>query len=385
MRQPLGGAEEVQAGGDQTEGGETTEPEKADEVPSTSFSSFKSFQSVDMGFSAKKCSIPAGVRAEIWGKHKRSAEAYFGGCSDLSEMEQVREWSVRATAGIAEPGPSVPNPARDNQKLLMQVVYNHTMTCEMIDTLQEKVDISETEAKLAQLKQEKAEHRAQVVIDSFDTFYAEMERDILPQIDEGEALLNAFGAVDVPSLKAKIQQKIDIEVKSQVLARDEISREKIKILEGNVKQHLEACKVREKELIEARIQLESQRQSITGLEVQLKSQEERFSQAQARAEQTEQRLADAEAQLERQRESSQKAMEEVQKKLADAEQASQAEIDLLARLQAEDAEMREAELKEAEVKGAEVQASVRPASSAAGADAALDSTPIGMPDPPAEA
>ena len=143
----------------------------------------------------------------------------------------------------------------------------------MIDTLQERVDIAETEAKLAQLKQEKAEHRAQVVIDSFNTFCAEMERDILPQIDEGEALLNAFGTVDVPSLKAKIQQKIDTEVRSQVLARDEISRQKIKILEANVKQHREACETRTKELVEAGSQLESLRQSITGLEVQLKNQE----------------------------------------------------------------------------------------------------------------
>ncbi|XP_021769472.1 proline-, glutamic acid- and leucine-rich protein 1-like [Chenopodium quinoa] len=129
--QPLGEAEGVQAGGDRTEGGATTEPEKADEVPSTSFPSFKSFQSGDMGFSAKKCSIPDGVRAEIWGRYRESAEAYVGGCSELSEMEQVREWSVRATAGIAEPGPSVPDPARDNQRLLVQVVYNHTLTCEM--------------------------------------------------------------------------------------------------------------------------------------------------------------------------------------------------------------------------------------------------------------
>ncbi|XP_021743152.1 uncharacterized protein LOC110709245 [Chenopodium quinoa] len=245
--EPLGGAEEAQAGR------ATTEPDKADEVPSTSFPSFKSFQSGDMGFSAKKCSIPDGIRAEIWGRHRESAEAYFGGCSKLSEMKQVREWSIRATAGIAEPGPSVPDPARDNQRLLMQVcnkilplqyfqfiplvnnnnlnfilapqvIYNHTLTCEMIDTLQGRVDIAETEAKLAQLKQEKAEHKAKVVIDSFNTFCNEMEKDILPQIDEGEALLKAFGAVDVPNLKAKIQHKIDAEVQSQGLAREEISQ-----------------------------------------------------------------------------------------------------------------------------------------------------------------
>ncbi|XP_021769250.1 uncharacterized protein LOC110733497 [Chenopodium quinoa] len=220
-----------------------------------------------MGFSSKKCSIPDGVRAEIWGRHRESAEAYFGGCSKLSDMEHVREWSIRATAGIAEPGPLVPDLARDNQRLLMQVVYNHTMTCEMIDTLQERVDIAETEVKLAQLKQEKAEDRARVVIDSFNTFCAEMERDVLPQMDEGEALLNAFGTVDVPSLKTKIQHKIDTEVQSQVLAREEISRQKIKILEADAEQHRQACEAREKELVEAGIQLESQRQNITSLEV----------------------------------------------------------------------------------------------------------------------
>ncbi|XP_021737335.1 uncharacterized protein LOC110703866 [Chenopodium quinoa] len=307
------------------------------------------------------------------------------------------------------------------------------MTFEMIDTLQERVDIVETEAKLAQLKQEKAEDRARVVIDSFNTFCAKMEKDVFPQADEGEALLKAFGAVDVPSLKAKIQHKIDTEVQSQVLAREEISRQKIKILEADANQHRQACERREKDMVEAGVQLESQRQSITSLEVQLKNQEEQLSQARDKAEQTEQRLADAEAQLKEQRESSQKALDEVQKKLADAEaqlalriytqaeystaylngygvarrlalhaapdldwyqceiwaedpknphmqQASQAEVDLLARLLAEDAAAKEAEMKEAEV-----QAPVQPASSAAEVDAALDSNLAGRPDPSAEA
>ncbi|XP_021750183.1 uncharacterized protein LOC110715869 [Chenopodium quinoa] len=289
----------------------------------------------------------------------------------------------------------------------------------MIDALQERVDIAETEAKLAQLKLESAEQKAKVVIDSFNTFCEEMEKDVLPMMDEGEALLKAFGAVDVQSLKAKIQHKIDAEVQSQVLAREEIARQKIKILEADANRHRQAYESRENELVEAGVQLESQRQSITSLEVQLKDKEVELSLVQGKAEQTEQRLADAEAKLKEHQESSQKALEEVQKKLADAEaqlalsygvarrlalhaapdldwyqceiwaedpqdphmqQASQAEVDLLARLQAEDAAAEEAERKEAEA-----QAQVQPASSATGVDAAPDSNIAGRPDPSAEA
>ncbi|XP_021774236.1 uncharacterized protein LOC110738169 [Chenopodium quinoa] len=283
--QPAGEDEEVRADGDRNrEGGETIDPNKAEEAPSTSFPSFKTFQSGDMGFSARRVSIPDSARAESWGKHGENAKAYFGGCSQLSKMEHVREWSVRATAGIAEPGPSIPDPA--------WVVHNHNLTCEMIDTLQERVGIAEAEAKLAKLKQEKAEDRAQQVVDYFNTFCEEMEKEVLSIMDEGEALIKAFGAVNVKSLKTKIDQKIDTEVQSRVLAREELFRQRVKILE---------------------------RQRITSLETQLNDREAELSQARDKAKQTEQQLSDAEGKLKEQQESSQKTLEEVQKKLADAE------------------------------------------------------------------
>ncbi|XP_021747890.1 zinc finger homeobox protein 4-like [Chenopodium quinoa] len=85
INQPIEDAEAVHADGDQTgEGEEPTDPYKAEEAPSSSFPSFKTFQSGYMGFSTPQIPIPNSAWAEIRGRYGESVEAYFGGCSHLS-------------------------------------------------------------------------------------------------------------------------------------------------------------------------------------------------------------------------------------------------------------------------------------------------------------
>ncbi|XP_021724271.1 protein SCARECROW 1-like [Chenopodium quinoa] len=73
------------------------------EVPSPSLPSFQTFRFEEMGFHAPFIPIPSSVRETIWGRHREEVAAFFGDFSGLSEVDQAREWSLKATARMGEP------------------------------------------------------------------------------------------------------------------------------------------------------------------------------------------------------------------------------------------------------------------------------------------
>ena len=101
------------------------EPSKAKEAPSSSFPSFQTLQSGEMGFSAPRIPIPDHIWDLIWGQNREGAAAYFGNFAGMSEVDRARIWSLKATAGMGESSRSVPDPARSNQLLMMQVIFLH--------------------------------------------------------------------------------------------------------------------------------------------------------------------------------------------------------------------------------------------------------------------
>lgn len=107
---------------DSAEKKEDAEPSKTQEAPSSSFPSFQTLQSGEMGFSAPRMPIPDHIWDLIWGQNREGAAAYFGNFAGMSEVDRARIWSLKATAGMGESSRSVPDPARSNQLLMMQVI-----------------------------------------------------------------------------------------------------------------------------------------------------------------------------------------------------------------------------------------------------------------------
>ncbi|XP_021754997.1 uncharacterized protein LOC110720304 [Chenopodium quinoa] len=93
----------------------------------------------------------------------------------MSEVDRAKVWSLKVTAGMGESSRRVPDPARDNQRLVMQ----------LIDTLQDKLEhawedakIAREEAKLAELKQQQSEEYEKRVAEAIQTFCSAMEKEL---------------------------------------------------------------------------------------------------------------------------------------------------------------------------------------------------------------
>ncbi|XP_021715951.1 plectin-like [Chenopodium quinoa] len=406
LRQPDLGeeAEEVVAadpGGDQlgsAEGEGHAEPEKVQEVPSSSFPSFQTLNSGDLGFSAPRITVPEPVWERIWGQNREGAAGYFGDLSSMFEVDRAR------------------------------VVHNQTLTVELIDTLQDKLEhawedvkIAQEEAKLAELKQQAAEERQQQseeyekrAAEAIQTFCSAMEKEVFPPLIEGEKFLQEHMGVDISKFKAAIESRIQEGAVAQAEARDV---------------HLSA----------AQAAAESQDQKLKELEDQLKVKGDELTQAKAEASNVQLELNEqktSSSKLSEDLEKSKKDLEESQKRLADAEAllqvrlytqeeyemgyingfkvarrlalhaetsldwskcalwaqnpedphmlyATPAEHEILQAEQAEEEAERQ-EL-EAEQRAAKAQARAQPASSAAGAETAPGLDLANQPDPSAEA
>ncbi|XP_021747124.1 uncharacterized protein LOC110712973 [Chenopodium quinoa] len=438
LRQPDLGeeAEKVVAadlGGDQlgsAEGEGHAKPEKIQEVPSSSFPSFQTLNSGDLGFSAPRITVPEPVWERIWGQNREGAAGYFGDLTSMSEVDRARVWSLKATDGMGESSQRVPDPAKDNQRLLMHVVHNQTLTVELIDTLQDKLEhawedakIAREEAKLAELKQQAAEEKQQQseeyekrAAEAIQTFCSAMEKEFFPPLMEREKFLQEQMGVDISKFKAAIESRIQ---------------------EGMATE--EALQARDVHLSAAQAAAESQDQKLKELEDQLRVKGDELTQAKTEASNVQLELNEqktSSSKLSEELEKSKKDLEESQKKLADAEAllqvrlytqeeyemgyingfkvarrlalhaepsldwskcalwaqdpedphmlyATPAEHEILQAEQAEEEAERQ-EL-EAEQRAAEAQARAQPASSTAGTETAPRLGPADQPDPPTEA
>ena len=384
---------------------------------------------------------------------------------------------------MGESSRRVPDPARDNQRLLMQVlnllvallsfssspfwlfpflllylfqlmcpckqvVHNQTLTVELIDTLQDKLEhaweeakIAREEAKLAELKQQAAEEKQQQseeyekrAAEAIQTFCSAMEKEVFPPLMEGEKFLQEQMGVDISKFKAAIESRIQ----EGAAAQAEVQQQ-LEALEASRMAAEEALQVRDVHLSAAQAAAESQDQKLKELEDQLRVKGDELTQAKTEASNVQLELNEqktSSSKLSEELEKSKKDLEESQKKLADAEALlqvrlyTQEEYEMgyingfkVARrlalhaepsldwskcalwaqdpedphmlyatpaeheiLQAEQAE-EEAERQEleAEQRAAEAQARAQPASSAAGTETAPGLDTADQPDPPAEA
>ena len=101
-------------------------------------------------------------------------------------------------------------------------MHNQTLTVELIDSLQDRVDVAEharkvavEELKLAQLKQAAAEEKQKEgeeyekkAAEALQTFCAAMEKEVFPPLIEGENFLRDHLGVDISKFKAAIESRI---------------------------------------------------------------------------------------------------------------------------------------------------------------------------------
>ncbi|XP_021714642.1 uncharacterized abhydrolase domain-containing protein DDB_G0269086-like [Chenopodium quinoa] len=320
------------------------------------------------------------------------------------QEDRARVWSLKATTGMGESSRRVPDPARSNQLLMMQFVHNQTLTVELIDDLQDKLEkaegerkIAEAEAKLAGLKQLAAEEKQQEAekhgleaVEALQTFCKAMEEEVFPQLIEGEKLLQEHGVVDIPSFKAAIERRIG--------ERTEEVQQRLEALEANKMAAEEVLTARNALLSKAAASAEAQDLMLQELEDQLKAKEDELSKAQAEA-------SRVYVYTQEEYEAGYKTGFRVCRRVClhaepnldwskcaiwvrDSEDPHMlypipAEVKILKAEEAEEeAERRELE---AEQKEREAQLSAKPASSAAGAEPAEGPRGVDQPDPSVEA
>ncbi|XP_021723688.1 uncharacterized protein LOC110691060 [Chenopodium quinoa] len=292
IRQPEAREEEeviaVDPGRDQlgsAEGEKSVEPDKAQDAPSSSFPSFQSLNSGDLGFSAPRITIPEPVWERIWGQNREGAAGYFSDLTGMSEVDRARVWSLKATAGMGESSRRVPDPARDNQRLLMQTpsMTSWSMPGKMPRSPRKRQE----KAKLAALKQQAAKEKQAVA--------EEYERQ------DAQALQTFCHAMETEV--QEVEQRLEALESSRMAAE-------------------EAHQARDTQLSAAQADAEDQDQKLKGLEDQLKAKEDELAQAKVETSNVQLQLDEqktSSSKLSEELEKSKKDLEESQKKLDDAE------------------------------------------------------------------
>ncbi|XP_021756138.1 uncharacterized protein LOC110721308 [Chenopodium quinoa] len=163
---------------------ERVEGPRSFDIPSSAGHSFKTFQSGEMGFEATPMIVVPEAIKDSLHLHRDSSIELFGDLSSVSELERVERWSIRAAAGVTEP----------------LVVHNNVLAAGLNEEIRLKAEEAENRARLYELKCKKAEEESS----------ANLSR-----------MKEEYGAVDILSFKARIEEKMKIEAKTrQALAED---------------------------------------------------------------------------------------------------------------------------------------------------------------------
>ena len=210
-------------------------------------------------------------------------------------------------------------------------MHNQTLTVELIDTLQDRVDaavhekkVAEEEVKLAKLKQAAAEEKQQEVeeygkkaAEALKTFCDAMEMEVFPPLMEGEKFLQEHMGVDVSKFKAAIESRIQ----EGTAAQAEV-QQRLEALEASRMAAEELLLAKDVQLSEAAAAAEAQRAKFQEAEDQLLIQKVEVAQAQTKAFQIQQELNElkgSSSKVADELKKSKEDLEETQKKLADAE------------------------------------------------------------------
>ena len=210
-------------------------------------------------------------------------------------------------------------------------MHNQTLTVELIDTLQDRVDDAEhakkvalEELKLAQMKQAAAEEKQKEgeeyekkAAEALQTFCTAMEREVFPPLIEGENFLRDHMGVDVTKFKAVIESRI----KDGATAQAEV-QQKLEASEASRMAAEEQLQAQNVQLSEAVAAAEAERAKLREAEDQLRVKNDELTQLKAEASEVQQELnkqKGASSKLAEELNQSKKNLEEVQKKLADAE------------------------------------------------------------------
>ncbi|XP_021756203.1 uncharacterized abhydrolase domain-containing protein DDB_G0269086-like [Chenopodium quinoa] len=142
------------------------------DMPSTSAGiSFKTFQSVKMGFESARLLVVLDAARNALRSHRASAIEFFGDLSSLSDLEKAKIWSLRAVAWV---------------------VHNHYLVVEMNEELKFKLKDVELRANIVGLKREAAEEEATAakaeadrLQRNADIVLQDLEQHIFPLMDQG--------------------------------------------------------------------------------------------------------------------------------------------------------------------------------------------------------
>ncbi|XP_021771416.1 uncharacterized protein LOC110735530 [Chenopodium quinoa] len=127
----------------------------------------------------------------------------------------------------------VPDLFAENQRLLMQVMHNTTLAADLNEELRLKAEEAEARARLFELKYQKAEKESSAAMagvaemqGKFKEFCLCFEQTIIPWLDEGRALLTEHEVDDIPSFKARIEEKLKREAAARTALAEELEAEK---------------------------------------------------------------------------------------------------------------------------------------------------------------
>jgi hypothetical protein len=210
-------------------------------------------------------------------------------------------------------------------------VHNQTLTVELIDSLQDRVDEAEharkvalEELKLAKLKQAAAEEKQKEgeeyerkAAEALQTFCTAMEEEVFPPLIEGENFLRDHLGVDVTKFKAVIESRI----RDGVTAQAEV-QQRLEASEASRMAAEEKLQAQNVQLSEVAADADAERARLQEAEDQLRAKNDELAQLKAKTSEVQQELnkqKSASSKLAEELNQSKKSLEEVQKKLADAE------------------------------------------------------------------